>query len=185
MLGYYFNQEKARCIDKSNEAIAKKFADEQRFIQFDIQSLRISNYHTNNEGEVELTIGNFDLRKISTKKWSVNYEIKIATNDRKMLLGFDCYKLIVKQTRWYNFEKDVKITNAYVTPLIQFPVNIPLSLYERVTPNCALEMIKYKENDPFDAFTKITATTFECLDPNKMLEIPIDYEAFKKRISVF
>ncbi len=74
--------------------------------------------------------------------WEIEYKIEAFESEKKMILGYECYKILIEQTR-RNEEENWLYRNRYelfVTDKINLPARLVIPLWEPVTDLCALQI---------------------------------------------
>lgn len=74
--------------------------------------------------------------------WKIKYEIEEFKSEKKMILGYECFKMNIVQTR-INEKENWEYINKYelfVTDKINLPARLVIFLWEPVTELCALEI---------------------------------------------
>lgn len=112
---------------------------------------------------------------LNSENWNVHYEFEFDINDRKSILDYDCFKVIVKQIRFFNGETDCKIYELYVTDKIKIPAHIIAGWWEMVIDFCPLEITDYNLGQKKQTYSKTEIQIIQARDVKKELRIPDDY----------
>ena len=88
------------------------------------------------------TLINKDYRKGPT--WEVVYVVERKPDDRKQILGYDCYKIILTEKRVVLSSQEIisRKMEMYVTDKIKLPGYIIAGLYDNVIKECPLELVE-------------------------------------------
>lgn len=83
----------------------------------------------------------FPLDRSAFRPLEVNYEINSVPSDRKNILGYDCYKMIITETiSDREFGVECLRYDLYVTEAIDFPFHLMNSILKPMINKCALEI---------------------------------------------
>lgn len=85
-----------------------------------------------------------------TSDWKIAFEIQQFESERKTILGYDCFKMDVKQTR-INEKEGWEIVDQYelyVTDQINLPASLVIHLWQPVVAFCALEIKSIRVKNP-------------------------------------
>ncbi|MFK8161425.1 MAG: hypothetical protein AB8H12_03095 [Lewinella sp.] len=115
------------------------------------------------------------------KKWDVNYEIDTFPEDRKEILGYDCYRMTISEHRtWVAQGYDERQHyDLYVTPALPLPFRAVGVLWQPITDLCALEIMSRNPKHP-ESYTKVVATGIRTDVSPKVLELPEQYRGLVK-----
>lgn len=160
---YYFNQQIIRIINAHSD---------NTFFLYDYQALLAQSFWKDNQGQMQFQSIDWHSQRINSETWHVSYSHTIDVSDRKIILGFDCFKAIVKQTRVFHNETDVKIFELYVTDEILLPAHAVAMWWNFVIPYCPIEIIEYEEGKKNQFYSKkyILSILPENIEP--FLQIP-------------
>lgn len=167
---YYFNHETIRIINANS--------DNMLFL-YDFQQLIGKSFYMNDQGQMKYSSIDWNSKRINNDTWKVSYSYEIDKTDRKMILGFDCFKSIVKQKRIFHEETDIKIFELYVTDEIILPAHAILMWWDLVIPYCALEIIEYDEGKKQQSYIEKNIQVVLSQNVDSYLQIP---DEFKKLI---
>ena len=156
---------------------------EDEYIVIHPQKGRKTIYYTNKDGSV-----NCETSKIFNRytPWEVTFEIDTLLSDRKMILGYDCFKVIVLEKRKNLSEPVSRITpingkryEMYVTDKLSLPADIVCGAWEPKIRFSALEIKSFDPQNPnyYEVFRAIEVK--KGLN-DKTIEFPQKFES--KRI---
>jgi len=104
------------------------------------------------------------------------YTIEKNQKIRKNILGYDCYQVIIHESKSYKDTKPLTITHElFVTDEILFPPDYILELYETLIQGCALEIKTIKSHDT-KHYTINRAVSFTANIDKKLLKKPKIYK---------
>lgn len=158
---YYFKENLARLVRPGNDK-----PNVQRF--YEIDKLRFINFR---KKEDVITSDTVIMDYRVNPAWQVEYSIETYNDDRKMILGFDCYKVILSEYRKIEDREYRTRYEMYVTPEIAFPPQAIGGLYDAVLKECALE-IKVISLENENSWTLISAINFNKEFDESLLVFP-------------
>jgi hypothetical protein len=159
---------------------ASRLGFENVFFLKDLQNLVNHSFSTDNLGVKKYQEIQWNTKFLNNENWNVQYEFEIDKNDKKSILGYDCFKAIVKQIRYFNGEVDYIIYELYVTDKIKLPARIITGWWDTVINLCPLEIIDYKEGNKKQTYSKTEIQVIEGKNVKNELRIPDDYRHLVK-----
>lgn len=112
---------------------------ENEFIILDPKTAVMSRFYTDKENKPKVSKMSYHS---DSNDWKINYKIDSFESETKIILGYECYKMIVEQER-INEKENWNIKNIYeifVTEELNLPVRLVIPLWRPVLDLCALEI---------------------------------------------
>ena len=141
----YFNQQIIRIINAHSDNI---------LFLYDYQQLKGQSFSMDNQGKIQYNSIDWYSKRINNDTWQVSYSYEIDKAERKVILGFNCFKSVVKQKRIFHEKTDIKIFELYVTDEILLPAHAVSMWWDSVIPYCPLEIIEYDEGKKHQFYCK-------------------------------
>jgi hypothetical protein len=114
-------------------------------------------------------------------KWEVNYKLDTFQDDRKEILGYDCYRMTISEHRTWAAEgyDERKHYDLYVTTELPLPFRAVGILWQPITDVCALEIVSRNPKYP-ESYTKVIATDIRTDVSPEVLKLPEQYRGLDK-----
>lgn len=117
---------------------------EEEFILINREDRIMNQHFINKEGRAELT--QFPMDRSSFRPIKVDYQVDTFGDDRKTIHGYDCYRIVVKESIVdEEFGIDRLEYDMYVTDKIDLPFHLLNTTLKPVLNSCPLEMTIYKK----------------------------------------
>lgn len=114
----------------------------KEFIQIFPESGIMQHFYTDKKTD-EAKLSEFHLyHNTDQSDWKLSYEIEEIKSENKIILGYECYKMIIRETK-INEKENWEIKNRYelyVTDKINLPASLVIHLWKPITDLCALEI---------------------------------------------
>lgn len=102
--------------------------------------------------------------------WQVRYTVDTLLSDRKNILGYNCFKMIVKQEVIRSRQDtDVNIFELFVTDRLNLPARLTLPLRQPVVQLCALEIKSFNLKSPYMFLTERAIEIKKEVDSSRIL----------------
>lgn len=125
----------------------------------------------------EAKINKFNLHhNPDSSDWKIDYKIDEFKSEKKTILGYECYKMNIEETR-KNEKENWEIVYKYelfVTDQIKLPARLVIHLWEPVTELCALE-IRTINMKKLNSFSIQHAIEIKKEVDEEELELPKEY----------
>ena len=130
-------------------------------------------YYTDKNGIIKFSKTKFK----SSEDWILEYTISIDKTDKKIILGYDCYKVKIVENRESIMDGwiDGCTYECYVTDELNLPFNCTELIWERVLDKTALEIVYYLNNLPMSKEYK-KAIEIKIDVDNDFIKLPIYYQ---------
>lgn len=112
-----------------------------------------------------------------TSDWHIVYETQQFESERKTILGYDCFKMNVKQTR-SNEREGWEVINQYelyVTDKINLPASLVIHLWMPVVAYCALEIKSIRTENP-NSYSIQSAIAIKTDIEEEAINLPLRYQ---------
>lgn len=137
-------------------------------IMIDPQQRITKHYFTNKDGKVGYN--EFPIC-LGCKDKEFRYSIETYPNDKKKILGYDCFRVTITTIEEFLGEQEIWKIDAYVTTKIDLPLDILAALEFPVFGFCPLEFSESTVNDKIEAKEEYKATQIQLLR-SKTLKLP-------------
>lgn len=164
---YYFNDTLIRYSDNDIDS------DSKNFYLIDPSNSMWTRYYTDKNGIIKFSKTKFK----SSEDWKLEYTISIDKTDKKIILGYDCYKVKIVENRESIMDGwiDGCTYECYVTDELNLPFNCTELIWERILDKTALEIVYYLNNLPMSKEYKKAIEIKTGVD-NDFIKLPIYYQ---------
>ena len=167
---YYFNDTIVRYMDTDEK-------EDEVFYYINPIDAVWTRYFTDRKGIVKYS----ETKIAPSDDWKLTYSIEVDKGDKKNILGYDCYKVIIIENR-----KSISkgwtegcTYECYVTDELNLPFNCTELIWERVLNKTPLEIVYYLNHLPNSKEYK-TAIEIKLDLPEDVLKLPEYFKnAFK------
>lgn len=139
---------------------------EDEFILIEPDSGIMLLYYTDKKGRKR--VNKLPMHAIS--EWQVQYTLDTFLSERRNILGYDCFKMLIKQeiigTGQY---REVNIFELFVTDQLKLPARLTIPLRRPVLQLCALEVKSYNPKRPEIFLTETAIEIKKEVDSGKIL----------------
>lgn len=166
---YYFNDTIVRYMDTDEK-------EDEVFYYINPIDASWTRYYTDRKGIIKYT----ETKYAPSDDWKLTYSIEVDRGDKKNILGYECYKVVIVENRKSISEgwEESCTYECYVTDDLNLPFNCTELIWEKVLNKTPLEIVYYLNHIPNSKEYK-TAIEIKLDLPEDILKLP-DY--FKNAI---
>jgi len=169
---YIFNQDRIYYQRNKNKL------SEDEFILIDPNSLLWTHYFTDKNGNKKFR----ETLYLPPESWNLEYRVNINRSDKKNILGYECYKIIITEIRSDKEDNWLEeyVYECYVTGELDLPFYCVNLVWEKIVDKTPLEIKYYKKDKPNSIQIETAISITKTIDKSA-LEIP---NKFKKATKV-
>ncbi len=117
----------------------------EEWISIDRNSRTMNHYYISKDKSSKVT--KFPLDRTTFRDIKVTYETKEDKNDKKIILGYECFRVIVTETIIdAEYGTEVKIYDMYVTNQIDLPFHLLNTTLKQTIDSCPLQLSTFRKD---------------------------------------